>query len=527
MGKSRELHLRLLIGLALIAAVLVVYWRAPENDFLDYHDDGLYVTNNPHVTNGLGIDGIVWAFTSSYACNWHPLTWISHQTDFELYGLDPRGHHWTNLLFHMANTILLFLLLAWLTGAVWRGAFVAALFAVHPLHVESAAWIAERKDVLSTFFWLLTLWAYAGYARRPSFERYLVVALGFALGLLSKPMAIMLPFTLLLLDYWPLGRLGQAAGERGIRVQTWPKLVLEKAPLFAMSVASGAITCVVQQKGGAVGSLMNFPISVRLANAVVAYVGYIGKMFWPSRLVALYPHPENALPEWRVALSAVLLAGLTALAIRFARRAPYLAFGWLWYLVTLVPVIGLVQVGNQAMADRYTYVPLIGLFILVAWGIPDLLPGRSIPPKERRKRAEPPAVRLWRTIRTMILAVVAAMAILALMVVARKQVGFWKDSATVFRHSIAVIKNNYLAEHELGACLVKSGELDEGVKHFAEAVRIKPDWGIAHTNLAISLCWQGRYAEAWKEVHLSRKYGYAPPQGLIRALSTKMPDPGR
>jgi len=343
---------------------MTAFWQVKDHEFLGY-DDQDYVTNNFIIQRGLTLDGLRWAFTTIHFGNWHTLTWLSHMLDCQLYGLNPRGHHLTNLALHAANTVLLFLLLARITAALWPSAFVAALFALHPLHVESVAWVAERKDVLSSFFFLTTLWAYARYAAAPSLRRYLPVLFSFALGLMAKPMLVTLPFVLLLLDYWPLGRMApetpiKMKGRKAKRsADQRPKdqilgLVWEKAPLFALAAVSCVITLVGQKV--AMASLELTPWS-RIGNALVAYVSYLGKMVWPLNLAVFYPHPGNSLPLYQAVGASILLLGVTYLVLKKARRYPYLPVGWFWYLGILVPVIGLVQVGDQAMADRYTYIP--------------------------------------------------------------------------------------------------------------------------------------------------------------------------
>lgn len=390
------------------------------------------------------------------------MTWLSHMLDCELYGIRPAGHHLTNVFLHIVNTLLLFLILKRMTGTLWQSAFVAALFAVHPLHVESVAWVSERKDVLSTFFWFLTMLAYVRYVQCPGFSRYLLVVLSFALGLMAKPMLVTLPFLLLLMDYWPIGRFqfgrsddhGSTTPRRSVnanrRSQTF-RLVWEKAPLLALSAVSSIVTFLVQQSEGALAPIASFPLKVRIANALVSYGAYIGKMVWHGHLAVPYAHP-GMVPVWKFAGAGLLLLSISGLVIRLARQHPYLATGWLWYLGTLVPVIGLVQVGAQAMADRYTYIPLIGLFIMVGWGVPRLL-----------KR--------WPYRRIMLL-VTAGLLLLTLMVCTRIQVGYWRNSVTLFEHAIRVTADNYLAHVTLGIALYQEGRLDEAVVHFSEALRI-------------------------------------------------------
>jgi len=364
-----------LISLLLVLTTIVVYFQVGQFEFLDY-DDNLYVTENHAVKAGLSQKGLRWAFKAIYVANWHPLTWASHMVDVQLYGLNPGAHHFTNVLFHILNAILLFHFFRKITGTLWRSAFVAALFALHPLHVESVAWIAGRKDVLSTFFWLVTMLSYTGYVKQPTIWRYLPVMTFFALGLMVKPMVVTLPFVLLLLDYWPFGRLTihQLGDNRGSGCQKkiFFRLVIEKIPLFILTIASCIVTFMVQSKGGAVESLIRFPLTDRMTNALVSYARYVLKMIWPSHLAVFYPHP-GIWPLWQFAGAILFLALIFILVIKTYRKKPYLMVGWLWYIGTLVPVIGLVQVGKQAMADRYTYIPLIGLFVMIAWGAEELL----------------------------------------------------------------------------------------------------------------------------------------------------------
>lgn len=367
------------ISLALILSILVVYWNVTNNEFISY-DDSTYVTDNPYVKKGLTAEGFIWAFTSTRASNWHPVTWLSHMLDSEIYGIDSKGHHFTNLLFHIASTLLLFLVLKRMTGRLWRSAFVSALFAFHPLHVESVAWVAERKDVLSAFFWMLTIWAYVRYTERPLLKRYFLVFLALLIGLMAKPMLVTLPFVLLLMDIWPLGRLD--VRQKGLKSKIQSEgctknyqsasaygLVVEKIPLLVLVVLSSLITFFVQQRGGAVGSFEKYTLITRIANALISYVRYIEKMIWPHDLAVFYPHPGNTFSLWQVTGAFVLLTGVSFFIIKAARRNKYIVAGWLWYVLTLVPVIGLVQVGAQSQADRYTYIPLIGLFIIIAWGV--------------------------------------------------------------------------------------------------------------------------------------------------------------
>jgi tetratricopeptide (TPR) repeat protein len=478
--------LTLCISLVLIAVILAVFWQVRNHEFIKFDDDE-YVTNNPHVKSGLTLSGAIWAFVAMHSNNWHPLTWLSHMLDCELYGLNPGGHHLTNLLIHIVNTLLLFLVLKRMTGARWRSSFVAALFALHPLHVESVAWVAERKDVLSTFFWMLTMETYLRYVNYPRFHRYLLVLLCFTMGLMSKPMLVTLPFVLLLLDYWPLGRFrfGQLRSDCNVSTQkslnlsdqrsSALHLVLEKTPFFVLSAVASILTFVAQQSGGTVKSLKFFPLETRIANALVSYVTYIGKMVWPSRLGFFYPYPDRV-PIWQITGAALLLVCVSVLVIHASHRRPYLGMGWLWYLGTLVPVIGLVQVGLQAMADRYTYVPLIGLFIMIAWGIPDILKG-------------------WRHRKT-VFAVSAGLLLSVLAIVTWAQVQCWQNSIRLYKHTLKVTSKNSLIHYDLGVVMLRQGRYSDAITHLSESLRIEPDDAEAHNNLGIALVRQGKIQEA-------------------------------
>ena len=495
MPEHRKLERAALCYGLLALITLAVYLPVTEARFVTF-DDTYYLTNNPRVQAGLTWEGVRWAFTQCHAANWHPMTWLSHMLDCQLYGLEPAGHHLTSLLYHTADTLLLFGLLRLLTGAFWRSAFVAALFALHPLHVESVAWISERKDVLSTFFFLLTLWAYARYTEArgsrsqvagstqpaprttlPVSRYYLLALLLFALGLMSKPMLVTLPFVLLLLDYWPLGRMQPAAGGRQKADGASASLILlEKAPFFALSAASSVVTFRAQRAGGAVSSALTF--GERLANAVVSYARYLRKMFWPDDLSVLYPHPGHW-PLWQVLACAALLAGVCVLVAVLGRRRPYLITGWLWFLGTMVPVIGLVQVGIQSMADRYTYVPLIGLFIMVVWGMSDLAAGRSAPPWLGRA-----------------FAVGAGVALAACAALTVRQVRFWKDSETLFRRAVQVTRGNYLAHNNLGFYYSGQGRMKEALEQYRLSLQINPTYEDALNNLGYALAGERKYAEA-------------------------------
>jgi tetratricopeptide (TPR) repeat protein len=447
--------------------VLAVYWPVLGFDFVSY-DDSLYVARNPHVQRGLGIESLRWAWTTLYAANWQPLAWMSHMADWELYGPLPAGHHATSVLFHAANTVLLFVLLDRATGSPWRSALVAALFALHPLRVESVAWVSERKDVLSAFFWFLTLLAYVRYVRAPSVAAYAVVAIGLVLGLATKPMVVTLPLTLLLLDYWPLGRLGGAARA----ADAW-RLVREKFPLLVLVTAASALTIVAQRRAGAMGPLSEHPFGVRIGNAVVSYVSYLGKTFWPQSLSILYPHPGATLPMWEIAASAAVLLVVTALALRERDRRPYLVVGWLWYLVTLAPVIGLIQAGEQGMADRFTYVPLVGIFVATVWLLPS--------PRGALARLAP---------------ALAVAALLALAARTSQQLPAWRDSTTLYTHALAVNEANPTAHANLGAELVRQGRTDEARVHFERCIELSARCTTGRDNLGALLLDEGRVDEA-------------------------------
>ena len=474
-------HLKLIISLLLILTIIIVYGQVKNFDFVGY-DDQEYITENSHIQDGLTIENIIWAFTTFHSTNWHPLTWLSHMLDCELYGLNPMGHHLTNLLFHMMNTILLFIVLELMTGAIWRSAFVAALFALHPLHVESVAWVSERKDVLSTFFGFLMIGAYYRYVKGPDFFDYFREYLHLSLGLMAKPMLVTLPFVLLLLDFWPLKRfhykdncLLQSEKVTHYDTKRIYRLTLEKFPLVIPVVISCVLTFFAQKSGGAVIVLEKLSMKNRIANALVSYVDYVFKMFWPNKLAVFYPHPGNTLHEWQILGAALLITCACFLAIWTARKYPYIVIGLFWYLGTLVPVIGLVQVGEQAMADRYTYIPLIGLFIIVAWGISDLF-------------------RKWH-IRKIYLSVIAMMILSVLTARTYSQIRYWKNGVTLFEHAIKVTENNFKAHNNLATALGQT-DLDRAIFHYKEAVRIHPQYVTALGNLGLAFFNKGNYDEA-------------------------------
>ena len=469
-----------LVYLVLIFVTLVVFHQLPSHDFINLDDD-ILVYENPHVHAGLNKEGIAWAFTTFEAYNYHPLTWLSHMLDCQLFGLRAGMHHLTNLVLHLMNTALLLLVFRRMTGTLWRSGFVAALFALHPLHVESVAWIAERKDLLSAFFWFLSMWAYARYAERPGLNRYLPVLLFFSLGLLAKPMVVTLPFVLLLLDFWPLGRMQFHQAEIDDRplqqkVSVF-RLVLEKIPLFALTAISIVVTFAAQQQGGALKSLESFPPATRIANALISYVSYMGKMIWPHNLAVYYPYSESV-PVWQVAGAGLALMCLTILIMWTARKRPYLAVGWLWYLGTLVPVIGLVQVGSQAMADRYTYLPLVGLFIALTWGVPNFFAG-------------------WQH-RQSVLAILATILLVSSTVCTWLQLRYWQNSITLFQHTLQVTTNNHFVHNNLGVALAYNGRLNEAISHYSNALRLKPEAFEVHNNLGNALAVQGNVDEAIK-----------------------------
>ena len=459
----------LVVSLGLLCATLAVYAQTLGHTFLLYDDD-LYVTANRTVQQGLTAKGVAWAFTTRHAGNWHPVTWLSHMADVELFGPWAGGHHATNVVLHAANSVLLLWFLASATGSLWRSGFVAALFAVHPAHVESVAWVAERKDVLCAFFWMLTFLAYLRYVRGPSVLRYLTVVACFAFGLATKAMIVTLPFLLLLLDYWPLRRFSGEATEGGASSSS-AMLILEKVPLVAMSAFASWMTLWAQSASGALPAFDRLPLSNRLANAVLSVAGYLGKAVWPSSLAVFYPHPDGAYEVWRLALSSVVLVAATVLAVRERVRRPYLLTGWFWYLGTLVPVLGIVQSGSQAMADRWTYVPLLGVFVAVAWGVPDLF---------RPSRWKDP-----------LLAGLAAVVLLSLAAAAWVQAANWRNSVTLFSHTVAVTRDNWLAQMNLGVALGEEGRTEEEIGHYREAVRIRPAYPEALYNLGAALAQKG------------------------------------
>ena len=470
-----------MFSLLLFAAVLASYSSIIHNQFLDY-DDNEYITNNAHVKAGLTWANVQWAFSTSEEANWHPLTWLSHELDSELFGLNPVGHHVVNVLLHAVNAVLLFLLLQSATGFRWRSLMVAALFALHPINVESVAWAAERKNVLSMLFFLLALYAYGRYARRPGLGRYIAVAGFFVLSLLAKPQAITFPFLLLLWDYWPLDRIGardmptQAGNAPRLPIA---RLLLEKLPLLFLSAASAVITMEAQKAGGAVKDLARFSLPLRLETTVISYARYLGKTFWPTKLVLPYPHPLKLYPAWQVGAAVALLLLITAIVL-CARDKRYLAVGWFWFLGSLVPMIGLVQVGEQAMADRYAYIPFLGLFLMTVWLIADWTAAwnrtRQIPAR-------------W-------LAIPAVCCLLALASLTYRQVGYLHDTEALWRRALALTQDNYIAQGALAGVLHKQGKTEEAIEHIRAALAIRPDDWPANLILAAYEQSQGDTAAA-------------------------------
>jgi tetratricopeptide (TPR) repeat protein len=464
-----RIRLDLLIYLALLLVTFAVYAQVRNFDFINY-DDGDFITNNLNVRQGLTAQGLEWALTSGYEGNWVPLTWVSHMLDCEFFGLDSGWHHLHNVLLHALAAIILFMFLQRATGTRWRSALVALLFALHPLHVQSVAWVAERKDVLSACFCFLTLWLYVRYAERPGTGRYLAVALSFWLGLTAKPMLVTLPFVMLFLDYWPLTRLAL----RG------RKAIWEKVPLLGLSGAAMAFTYLAQKHSEAVNLI---PLEARLANAIHSYALYILQLFWPTRLAILYPYPRDfAFALLPTLAEGALLAIVTTGVIVLRRRAPYLLMGWAWFVVTLVPVIGLVQVGDQAHADRYMYIPMVGLLVMLIWGAAELL---------EKLRAKKLAISL------------AAAACVASAAVSWVEVGYWRNSETLFRRALAVTSDNKIADNNLGNYLMSSGRLSEAIPYFETAVRIDPEFPTARNNLGIALGRTGRLPEAIAQLQIA------------------------
>jgi tetratricopeptide (TPR) repeat protein len=475
-----ESHFKRISSCILLAlGILVVFLPVMHFDFLSL-DDSVYVYDNPHVQGGLGKEGVLWAFSALEAGFWHPLTWMSLMLDYTWYGLNAGGYHWTNVLLHLACTLLLFLVLNGMTGAVFRSGLVAALFALHPLHVESVAWVAQRKDVLSGLFWMLAMGSYVWYARRPGWDRYLLVLVFLILGLMAKPMLVTLPFVFLLLDYWPLKRL-QDRRSAGV-LETLPtptsstvRLIVEKAPLVAIAAVFSVIALMAEDRAGALPSLARFSMEARFSNAVVSYGVYLWKTIWPFDLAVFYPHP-GAWPLSWVLGSGIFLLAASVFVVYEREQFPYLAVGWFWYLGVLLPVSGLIQVGSHGMADRYTYLPLIGIFLIIVWGIADLAAGLKI--------------------RASVVVAAACVLMVLLMGVARQQVMVWKDSKTLYEHALEATKKNYFVHGSLGTYFLGKGLDDTAIRHFLRAIAIKPNYEPAYYGMAVILEHRGDYEKA-------------------------------
>jgi Tfp pilus assembly protein PilF len=465
-------HAVIMAVIGLVVATFIPYWQVRNHAFVLWDDYSLIV-DNPPVASGLSWENIKWALTATQPEYWHPMTWLSHMLDCSLYGLNPKGHHLNNLLIHGVNTVLLFLVLRRMTGRFWRSFLVAALFSLHPLHVESVAWVSERKDVLSALFWLLSMWAYTHYVHRSSFSSFLVSLLFFAFGLMTKPMVVTLPFVLLLLDYWPLDRFRGGGKDRRHLIS---RVIMEKVPFLILSAMVSFMTIYVLQNRGSIASSAVIPVKARIANALFSYVDYMGKMLWPKDLACIYPYTSYSLISVKIIGSFLLLVSITFVVFRFRHRMPHMFTGWFWYLGTLVPVLGLIQVGAQAMSDRYTYIPLIGFFILIVWSVEKLIQHWSI------SRA--------------IVSQFAILLLILLTMLTWSQVTTWRDSRTLFTHASAVTPGNFMAHFNLGNLLVDQGRFEDGYDHLLEARRIDPGNVAVNNNLG-SLCVKmGKYGEA-------------------------------
>ncbi len=471
-----------LLLIALAVVTFSVYSQVGNNPFLNFDDD-IYVTNNQHVAGGITASNIIWAFTAIEANNWHPVTWLSHISDVELFGMNPRGHHYTSVVLHTISALLVLLLFFRLTGALWQSAFVAAMFSLHPLHVESVAWVAERKDVLSAMFCFLTLIFYSEYVSRKKTSLYIISLLTFLLGLMSKSMLVTIPIIMLLLDYWPLNRY-RYNDRQGLQqtLLTLSTHIKEKIPFFVFSLLSAFITIYAQYKGGAMASLTSFSFRLRSENALITYLKYIEKIIWPHDLAILYPFPSS-IPAWQVICSLLILLTISITAIRNWREYPYIAAGWFWFLITLAPVIGIIQVGGQSMADRYTYIPATGLFIIVAWGASDLT--------KRLKHQES------------VLALLAAMALVTVTVLTWQQLDYWRDNISLFRHTLQVTTGNSVIHYNLGHTLHDKGDLDGAILEYKEALRINPNNTDAHFNLGLALQKKGNLDDSIREYRMT------------------------
>lgn len=462
------------ITLLLCLSILAVYWQVHDFEFVNY-DDGSYVSQNLHVQKGLTLKNIIWAFATYHASNWHPITWLSHMLDVTFFGMNPGAFHMMNVFYHIINTLLLFAILYKMTRAVWRSAVVAFLFALHPLHVESVVWIAERKDVLCTFWGFATMLIYIEYLRHPNALRYMIMAISFALGLMSKPMLVTFPIMLMLLDFWPLGRLQPHQPGTIIDRMKAYRVFREKGPLFCLVFLSCLVTFIAQYRGGAVRTFETYSLYTRFANAASAYLIYIWKIFLPTNLCVFYPHPQN-IPLWQFVSALIILLLITLAVTKLITKWPFLFVGWLWYIITLVPVIGIIQVGAQAYADRYTYIPSVGIFIMVVWGISELFSRYQI--------------KAWLT------GGLTGFLILSLMYLSFHQIRYWKDSETLFTHAIKVSNRNYIAHINLGSALSNQGRIEDAIFHFRKGIEFYPMDMMAHCNLGLSLMEQSRYEES-------------------------------
>ena len=491
---SSKIRIEFVFSFFLILAILFIYYQTKNYDFV-LLDDDVYVTENPFVAGGFHSENIKWAFLNSHGGFWIPLTWLSYMIDSQLHGLQPGYYHMTNLIFHICNTLLLFFIFRQMTGEVARSWFVAALFAVHPVHVESVAWISERKDLLFAFFWLLTMGSYCYYVKRPGLWRYFLIILFFIAGLMSKPMIVTLPFVLLLLDFWPLGRLRlkKFSWAKTAYPKTPPaKIVLEKVPLIMLSFGAGVLTLLKQQAHGAVSSLESFPFSHRLSNALVSYVKYMAKMVWPHDLASVYPYP-NSIPLWQIVAACFLLGLISYLIINHFTDHPYLSVGWLWFLGTLIPVIGIIKIGSHSMADRYTYMTFVGLYIIIAWGIPEIFNFFGF--------------------KKIVLSLSAAVAIVVLMLAAKNQTATWQNSIRLFTHAIEVNDDNYLAHRNLGLAFAYQGKLNPAMAHFLKAVKINPKSARSYNDIGTCLMITGKFDDAIsyfkKALHLQPNFAKA------------------
>ncbi|MBM4271312.1 MAG: tetratricopeptide repeat protein [Deltaproteobacteria bacterium] len=485
----------LLICVLLVASVLVIYWPVQHFEFVDC-DDTIYVTENRHIQRGMNLENLHWALTATETANWHPLTWWSLMLDHTFYGLNAGGFHRTNVVFHMVSVLFLFLLMRRMTGEPGKSAFVTLVFALHPLNVESVAWVSERKNVLSAFLWIMTMWAYVSYVERPVFHRYLLVLLLFVFGLMAKPVLVTLPFVLLLIDYWPLRRFAPGApanhnnvliGEterKSTEVLPLFRLIWEKTPFFCIAALSSVVTIYAANRGNALKSFDQFPLEGRIANVFMSYVEYLGEMFWPGNLAFFYPYRSevSALQFW---WSTGLFLGVTFYVLWMAKKYRYLPVGWLWYVGTMFPTIGVIQVGYQSMADRYAYIPLIGIFIIIAWGVPDLLS------RMRHRRA--------------VLAIASCCVIVALTISSHSQVQHWRDSRSVFQHALNVTTGNHMAYNGMGNVYLHNGDLKSALVHYLEALRLRPDYAEARNNVGIVYIKQGRNEDAIEQFRLAIK----------------------